>query len=95
MDFLPKPIDESALLACIEKALERDRRLRLGCIRAGKSTRPLPIFDSKGTTSATAIGTWSFEQAGGLGIRNHGVYRADTLRAYHAKNGSRLFRNSR
>ena len=29
MDFLTKPIDESALLASINKALERDRRLRL------------------------------------------------------------------
>src|ERR1700722_14298215 len=29
MDFLTKPIDESALLSCFEKALERDRRLRL------------------------------------------------------------------
>jgi FixJ family two-component response regulator len=29
MDFLTKPIDESALLACIEKALERDRKLRV------------------------------------------------------------------
>src|SRR5258708_28726881 len=60
-----------------------------------KVTRPVPVFDSKGTTGATAIGTSSFEQAGGLGIRNHGVYRADTPGAYHAKNGSRLFRNSR
>src|ERR1700755_2279486 len=29
MDFLTKPIDETALLACIEKAFERDRKLRL------------------------------------------------------------------
>lgn len=29
MDFLTKPIDESALLTCIEKALERDRELRV------------------------------------------------------------------
>lgn len=29
MDFLTKPIDEAALLACIEKALDRDRKLRL------------------------------------------------------------------
>jgi FixJ family two-component response regulator len=29
IDFLTKPIDEAALIACIEKALERDRRLRL------------------------------------------------------------------
>ena len=29
VDFLIKPIDESALLASIDKALERDRRLRL------------------------------------------------------------------
>jgi FixJ family two-component response regulator len=29
MDFLTKPIDETALLACIEKALEQDRKLRL------------------------------------------------------------------
>ena len=29
MDFLTKPIDETELLACIEKALEQDRRLRL------------------------------------------------------------------
>jgi FixJ family two-component response regulator len=29
IDFLTKPIDESALLACIEKALEQDRKLRL------------------------------------------------------------------
>jgi FixJ family two-component response regulator len=29
VDFLTKPIDETALLACIEKALEQDRRFRL------------------------------------------------------------------
>jgi FixJ family two-component response regulator len=29
MDFLTKPIDETALLACIDKAFERDRKLRL------------------------------------------------------------------
>jgi FixJ family two-component response regulator len=29
MDFLTKPIDETALLACIENALEQDRKLRL------------------------------------------------------------------
>ena len=29
MDFLTKPVDESALLTCIEKALERDRELRV------------------------------------------------------------------
>jgi FixJ family two-component response regulator len=29
VDFLTKPIDESALLASIDKALEQDRRLRL------------------------------------------------------------------
>ena len=29
VDFLTKPIDETALLACIEKALDRNRKLRL------------------------------------------------------------------
>jgi FixJ family two-component response regulator len=29
MDFLTKPIDETALLACIERALGQDRKLRL------------------------------------------------------------------
>src|SRR6266700_4951238 len=29
VDFLTKPIDETALLACIEKALDQDRKLRL------------------------------------------------------------------
>src|SRR5579859_1060478 len=29
MDFLTKPIDETALLACVEKAFEQDRKLRL------------------------------------------------------------------
>jgi FixJ family two-component response regulator len=29
VDFLTKPIDESALLACIKKALEQDRKLRV------------------------------------------------------------------
>jgi FixJ family two-component response regulator len=29
IDFLTKPIDETALLACIDKALEQDRKLRL------------------------------------------------------------------
>jgi FixJ family two-component response regulator len=29
IDFLTKPIDETALLACIDKALELDRKLRL------------------------------------------------------------------
>jgi FixJ family two-component response regulator len=32
IDFLTKPIDESALLACIEKALERGRKLRSAAI---------------------------------------------------------------
>jgi FixJ family two-component response regulator len=32
IDFLTKPIDETALLACIEKALEQDRKLRLAAI---------------------------------------------------------------
>jgi FixJ family two-component response regulator len=32
IDFLTKPIDESALLACIEKALEHDRKLRLATL---------------------------------------------------------------
>jgi FixJ family two-component response regulator len=32
IDFLTKPIDESALLACTEKALEQDRRLRLAAL---------------------------------------------------------------
>ena len=29
VDFLTKPIDETTLLACIEKALDQDRKLRL------------------------------------------------------------------
>jgi FixJ family two-component response regulator len=29
MDFLTKPVDETALLACIEKAFEQDRKFRL------------------------------------------------------------------
>jgi FixJ family two-component response regulator len=32
VDFLTKPIDETALLACIEKALEQDRKLRLAAL---------------------------------------------------------------
>jgi FixJ family two-component response regulator len=32
IDFLTKPIDESALLACIEKALDQDRKLRLSAL---------------------------------------------------------------
>jgi FixJ family two-component response regulator len=32
VDFLTKPIDESALLASIDKALEQDRRLRLAAL---------------------------------------------------------------
>jgi FixJ family two-component response regulator len=32
MDFLTKPVDESTLLACVEKALDEDRKLRLAAI---------------------------------------------------------------
>jgi len=32
IDFLTKPIDETALIDCIEKALEQDRRLRLAAL---------------------------------------------------------------
>ena len=32
VDFLTKPIDESALLDCIQKALEQDRRLRMAAV---------------------------------------------------------------
>ena len=32
IDFLTKPIDESALLACTEKALKQDRKLRLAAL---------------------------------------------------------------
>ena len=59
MDFLTKPIDETALLACIERAFERDRKLSVGGIRTEDSTCPLPNIDSKGTTGVTALGTWS------------------------------------
>jgi FixJ family two-component response regulator len=32
IDFLTKPIDETALLVCIEKALDQDRKLRLAAL---------------------------------------------------------------
>ena len=32
IDFLTKPIDETALLICIEKALDQDRKLRLAAL---------------------------------------------------------------
>jgi len=32
IDFLTKPIDETALLVCIEKALDQDRKLRLAAV---------------------------------------------------------------
>src|ERR1700749_3031408 len=32
MDFLTKPIDEAALLGCIEEALEQERKLRLAAL---------------------------------------------------------------
>src|ERR1700729_3816022 len=32
IDFLTKPIDETALLVCIEKALKQDRELRLAAL---------------------------------------------------------------
>src|SRR5271170_3491275 len=35
MDFLTKPIDEAVLLASIERALERDRKLRLAAFEQG------------------------------------------------------------
>jgi FixJ family two-component response regulator len=36
VDFLTKPIDEYALLASIDKALEQDRRLRLAAFEQGR-----------------------------------------------------------
>jgi FixJ family two-component response regulator len=94
VDFLTKPIDESTLLASIDKALEQDRRLRLAAFER-ESVRALPITDPTGATGATAVGTRSFEQAGGRRLRNHGVYCPDTPGVYNAENGSRFFRNSR
>ena len=94
VDFLTKPIDEICTTCLYRKGTRAGSEASIGCIRTGKSARSLPIIDSKGTTGVTAVGTRSFEQASGLGIGNHGIYRADTPGTYHAEDGSRFFRNS-
>jgi FixJ family two-component response regulator len=96
MDFLTKPIDEAALLACIERALERDQKLRLaafeqqGLLARYRSLTPreqqvLPLLVS---------GLLNKQAAGELGITEYTVqiHRGHIMRKMEADSFATLIR---
>jgi FixJ family two-component response regulator len=88
MDFLTKPIDETALLACIEKALERDRKLRLAaCEQEGLLTRYRSLTPREQQVLPLLVGGLLNKQAAGeLGITEYTVqiHRGHIMRKMEA-----------
>jgi FixJ family two-component response regulator len=96
MDFLTKPIDESALLASIERALERDRKLRLAVFEqqsllaryrslTPREQQVLPLLVS---------GLLNKQAAGELGITEYTVqiHRGHIMRKMEADSFATLIR---
>jgi FixJ family two-component response regulator len=96
MDFLTKPIDEAALLASIESALERDRKLRLAAFEqqsllaryrslTPREQQVLPLLVS---------GLLNKQAAGELGITEYTVqiHRGHIMRKMEADSFATLIR---
>jgi FixJ family two-component response regulator len=96
MDFLTKPIDEAALLASIERALERDRKLRLAAFEqqsllaryrslTPREQQVLPLLVS---------GLLNKQAAGELGITEYTVqiHRGHIMRKMEADSFATLIR---
>ena len=75
VDFLTKPVDESALLACIEKALAQDRRLRLAAVeQEGLLARYRSLTPREQQVLPLLVGGLLNKQAAGeLGITEYTV----------------------
>src|ERR1700731_4388615 len=96
MDFPPKPIDETALLACIEKALEQDRKLRLAAFErerllaryrslTPREQQVLPLF---------VRGLLNKQAAAELGIKEYTIqiHRGNIMRKMKADSFAMLVR---
>lgn len=88
VDFLTKPIDESALLACIEKALEQDRKFR---VAASEQKSLLARYRSltpreRQVLPLLARGLLNKQAAGELGITEYTVqiHRGHIMRKMEA-----------
>ena len=88
MDFLTKPIDEAALLACIERALEQDRKLRLAAFeQKSLLTRYRPLTPREQQVLPLLVrGLLNKQAAGELGITEYTVqiHRGHIMRKMEA-----------
>jgi FixJ family two-component response regulator len=88
VDFLTKPIDESALLASIDKALEQDRRLRLAALeRESLLTRYRSLTPREQQVLPLLVrGLLNKQAAGELGITEYTVqiHRGHIMRKMEA-----------
>src|SRR5258708_9169357 len=96
MDFLTKPIDETALLACIEKALEQDRKLRLAAFeQESLLARYRSLTPREQQVLPLLVGGLLNKQAAGeLGITEYTVqiHRRHIMRKMEADSFSTLFK---
>jgi FixJ family two-component response regulator len=88
VDFLTKPIDESALLASIDTALERDRRLRLAAFEQEgllARYRSLPAREQQ-VSPLLVRGLLNKQAAGELGITEYTlqIHRGHIMRKMEA-----------
>jgi FixJ family two-component response regulator len=96
IDFLTKPLDESALLTCIEKALERDRRYRFAAL---EKERLLARYRSLTPREQQVLpllvrGLLNKQAAGELGITEYTVqiHRGHIMRKMQADSFATLVR---
>ena len=96
MDFLTKPIDESALLASIDKALEQDRRLRLAAFeQKSLLTRYRSLTPREQQVLPLLVrGLLNKQAAGELGITEYTVqiHRGHIMRKMEADSFATLVR---
>jgi FixJ family two-component response regulator len=96
IDFLTKPIDESALLACIEKALEYDRKLRLVTLeRESLMTRYRSLTPREQQVLPLLVrGLLNKQAAGELGITEYTVqiHRGHIMRKMEADSFATLIK---
>ena len=88
VDFLTKPIDESALLASIDKALEQDRRLRLAASEQEKLLARYRLLTPREQQVLPLLvrGLLNKQAAGELGITEYTVqiHRGHIMRKMEA-----------
>jgi FixJ family two-component response regulator len=96
IDFLTKPIDESALLTCVEKAFEHDRKLRVAALERERLIARYRLLTPREQQVLPLLvrGLLNKQAAGELGITEYTVqiHRGHIMRKMEADSFATLVR---